>query len=48
MRSYHPGVKEKLGRRPFLDIKVMKEEAAAAVEKNAEEIKVRYTRIFKV
>jgi iron(III) transport system substrate-binding protein len=47
MRSYHPGVKEKPGRRPFLDIKVMKEEAAA-VEKNAEEIKVRYTRIFKV
>jgi iron(III) transport system substrate-binding protein len=47
MRSYHPGVKEKPGRRPFRDIKVMKEDAAA-VEKNAEEIKARYTKIFKV
>jgi iron(III) transport system substrate-binding protein len=47
MHSYHPGVKEKPGRRPFRDIKVMKEDAAA-VEKNAEEIRARYTRIFRV
>jgi iron(III) transport system substrate-binding protein len=47
MRSYHPGVTEKPSRRPFRDIKVMKEDAAA-VEKNAEDIKARYTRIFRV
>jgi iron(III) transport system substrate-binding protein len=47
MHSFHPGVKEKPGRRPFRDIKVMKEDAVA-VEKNAEEIKARYTKIFRV
>jgi iron(III) transport system substrate-binding protein len=47
MHSFHPGVKEKPGRRPFRDIKVMKEDAVA-VEKNAEEIKTRYTKIFRV
>jgi iron(III) transport system substrate-binding protein len=47
MHSYHPAAKEKPGRRPFRDIKVMKEDAAA-VEKNAEEIRARYTKIFRV
>jgi iron(III) transport system substrate-binding protein len=47
MHSFHPDVKEKPGRRPLRDIKVMKEDAAA-VEKNAEEIKAHYTRIFRV
>jgi iron(III) transport system substrate-binding protein len=47
MHSLHPDVKEKPGRRPLRDIKVMKEDAAA-VEKNAEEIKARYTKIFRV
>jgi iron(III) transport system substrate-binding protein len=47
MRSYHPQVKEKSGRKPFADIKVMKEDAVA-VEKNAEEIKAHYTKIFRV
>ena len=47
MHSFHPGVKEKPGRKPFRDIKVMKEDAAA-VEKNAEAIKARYSKIFGV
>ncbi len=47
MRSFHPQVTEKPGRKPFADIKVMKEDAAA-VEKNAEEIKAHYTKIFRV
>jgi iron(III) transport system substrate-binding protein len=47
LRSFRPEVKEKPGRTPFRDIKVMKEDAAA-VEKNAEEIKARYTKIFRV
>jgi iron(III) transport system substrate-binding protein len=47
MRSFHPDVKEKPGRKPFRDIKVMKEDAAA-VEKNAEAIKAHYTKLFRV
>jgi iron(III) transport system substrate-binding protein len=47
LRSMHPATKEKAGRKPFRDIKVMKDDAAA-VEKMGEEIKSRYTRIFKV
>jgi iron(III) transport system substrate-binding protein len=43
----HPQTREKAGRKPFKDIKVMKDDAAA-VEKLSEEIKARYTRIFKV
>ena len=46
-RSVHPQVKEKAGRRPFKDIKTMKEDPAG-VEKTAEEIKTRYSRLFKV
>ena len=46
-RSVHPQIKEKGGRKPFKDIKTMKEDAAG-VEKSAEDIKARYSRIFKV
>jgi hypothetical protein len=47
MRSMHPAAKEKPGRKPFREIKIMKEDAAA-VEKMSEDIKARYTQIFKV
>ena len=47
MHSFHPLVKDKPGRRPLRDIKVMKEDAAG-VEKQAEEIKAHYTKLFKV
>ena len=47
LRSMHPATKEKAGRKPFRDIKVMKDDAAA-VEKTGEDIKARYTKIFKV
>jgi iron(III) transport system substrate-binding protein len=47
LRSFHPAVKEKPGRKPFRDIKVMMEDAVA-VEKNAEEIKAHYTKLFRV
>jgi iron(III) transport system substrate-binding protein len=47
LRSVHPLVKEKAGRTPFKDIKKMKDDPVA-VEKTSEEIKKRYTRIFKV
>jgi iron(III) transport system substrate-binding protein len=47
LRSMHPLAKEKPGRKPVKDIKVMKEDAAA-VEKMSEEIKARYVKIFRV
>ena len=47
LRSMHPNTKEKAGRTPFKDIKVMKDDAAA-VEKMSDEIKQRYSKIFKV
>ena len=47
LRSIHPQVKEHAGRRPLKDIKLMKDDAAA-VEKTSEEIKARYTKIFRV
>ena len=46
-RSVHPQVKEKPGRKPFKEIKPMKEDAAG-VEKKGEEIKARYIKLFKV
>jgi iron(III) transport system substrate-binding protein len=46
-RTVHPQVHEKAGRKPFKEIKTMKEDAAG-VEKSAEEIKARYVKIFKV
>ena len=46
-RTLHPQVKEKAGRKPFKEIKTMKEDAAG-VEKMGEEIKAHYVKIFKV
>jgi iron(III) transport system substrate-binding protein len=47
LRSVHPDTKEKAGRTPLKDIKTMKDDAAA-VEKESDGIKVRYTKIFHV
>src|ERR1700722_4489855 len=47
LRSVHPQTREKAGRTPFKDIMTMKEDAAA-VEKQGDSIKPRYTRIFRV
>ena len=47
LRSMHPQTKEKPGRKPFAEIKTMKDDAAA-VEKQAEEIKTKYTQLFRV
>ena len=47
LRSVHPSAKEKPGRKPFRDIKVMKDDPAG-VEKAAEEIKARYSKTFGV
>jgi iron(III) transport system substrate-binding protein len=47
LRSVHPQVKEHTGRTLLKDIKTMKDDAAA-VEKQSDAIKQRYTRIFKV
>lgn len=47
LRSAHALTKEKAGRKPLSQIKLMKDDAAA-VEKQSAEIKARYTQIFKV
>ena len=47
LRSAHALVKDKPGRKPMKDIKIMKDDAAA-VEKNSDEIKARYVQYFKV
>jgi iron(III) transport system substrate-binding protein len=47
LRSAHAQTKEKAGRTPLSQIKLMKDDAAA-VEKESEGIKKRYTQIFKV
>jgi iron(III) transport system substrate-binding protein len=47
LRSAHGLVKDKPGRKPMSDIKLMKDDAAA-VEKLGAEIKARYSQIFKV
>src|SRR5246500_4683013 len=47
LRSAHPQTQEKPGRTPFKDIKTMKDDAAA-VEKQGDAIKSRYTKIFHV
>ena len=39
----HPLVKEKAGRKPFREVKTMKEDAAG-VERMSEEIKARYSK----
>ncbi|MGE0564681.1 MAG: extracellular solute-binding protein [Pseudolabrys sp.] len=47
LRSAHAMIKEKAGRRPLSDIKLMKDDAAGVL-KHAEEIKAQYTKIFRV
>ncbi|MFL6950857.1 MAG: extracellular solute-binding protein [Xanthobacteraceae bacterium] len=47
LRSVHALAKEKPGRKPLREIKLMKDDAAA-VERETEAIKKRYTQIFKV
>src|SRR5437762_12567634 len=47
LRSMHSAVKETDGRKPFAEIKTMKEDPAA-VEKLGEEIKTRYSKLFGV
>ena len=47
LRSAHKLVKDKPGRKPLSEIKLMKDDAAA-VEKSSAEIKAHYTRIFKI
>jgi iron(III) transport system substrate-binding protein len=47
LRSVHPDTQDKPGRKPLKDIKTMKDDAAA-VEKESEAIKSRYSRIFHV
>ena len=47
MRSLHAQVKDPPGRRSLTDIKIMKEDPAA-VERMSEDIKARYTKIFRV
>src|SRR6266478_4354258 len=47
LRSLHPQTQEKPGRTPFKDIKTMKDDAAA-VEKEGDAIKARYTKLFRV
>jgi iron(III) transport system substrate-binding protein len=47
LRSFHDQVKDKAGRKPLHDIKLMKDDAAA-VEQQADQIKARYTKYFKV
>ena len=47
LRSMHPQTKEKAGRTPFKDIKVMKDDPAA-VEKTSDEIKQHYVKLFHV
>jgi iron(III) transport system substrate-binding protein len=47
LRSFHALVKEKPGRKPLREIKLMKDDPAA-VEKQADEIKARYSKYFKV
>jgi len=47
LRSFHALVKDKEGRTPLKDIKLMKDDPVA-VEKQADEIKAKYTSYFKV
>jgi iron(III) transport system substrate-binding protein len=47
LRSAHPQVKDKPGRMPLSQIKLMKDDAAGVL-KHAEEIKAHYTKLFNV
>jgi len=46
-RSFHALVKEKPGRKPLSEIKVMKDDPVA-VEAQADEIKTRYSQLFRI
>ena len=46
-RSFHDQVKEKPGRKPLREIKLMKDDPVA-VEAQADEIKPRYSQLFRV
>jgi iron(III) transport system substrate-binding protein len=47
LRSMHPQTREKAGRKPWKEVKTMKDDPAA-VEKMSEEIKAHYAKLFKV
>jgi iron(III) transport system substrate-binding protein len=47
LRSAHPAVKEKAGRKPLREIKLMKDDPIA-VEAQSDQIKARYSQIFHV
>jgi iron(III) transport system substrate-binding protein len=47
LRSFHALVKDKPGRKPLAEIKLMKDDPIA-VEQQAEDIKARYTKYFRV
>jgi iron(III) transport system substrate-binding protein len=47
LRSVHPQTKEKPGRKPLREVKLMKDDPAG-VEAQAGDITARYTRIFRV
>ena len=47
LRSLHPAVKEKPGRKPFSEVKKMKDDPVA-VEKLSGEIKAHYSKLFGV
>jgi iron(III) transport system substrate-binding protein len=47
LRSVHPQTKEKPGRKPFGEIKKLKDDPAG-VERDADSIKARYTKLFRV
>ena len=47
LRSFHALVKDKPSRKPLKEIKLMKDDPVA-VEKQADEIKTRYSKIFNV
>jgi iron(III) transport system substrate-binding protein len=47
LRSFHAQVRDKEGRKPLKDIKLMKDDPAA-VEKQADQIKAQYTQYFRV
>jgi iron(III) transport system substrate-binding protein len=47
LRSAHPQTRDRPGRKPLSEIKAMKDDPVA-VERDADEIKARYTRIFRV
>jgi iron(III) transport system substrate-binding protein len=47
LRSVHPQTQEKPGRKPFKDIKTMKDDAAA-VERESDSIKTHYSKLFHV